>query len=297
MLEAVLPLVIYLILGYLYKTIFYDTSKQLIEFILYFSLPAIVFNKIYPLTIDERVIGLIIMFCIIILINLLIAYLVGKMMRLNKVYLSTFIIMASFGSTSFIGFSYIDAFYGQNYIIYGLIYDIFGTFLILVSIGMMIINWGSNKKNSYLSIFKSIFLFPPLIMFIITIFAKNFHVPNYIISASNTIGLTLVPLAMIAIGMRLELKNIFARFHIVSVAILLKMIVIPILVLIAFKLSYGIEQTWVKVTIIEAAMPPITMAVILAIKGGLDEKIAINTLVLGVILSLVTITIFTSYLA
>lgn len=36
---------------------------------------------------------------------------------------------------------------------------------------------------------------------------------------------------------------------------------------------------------------------VLAIKGGLDEKIAINSLVLGVIVSLFTITLFTSYLA
>ena len=34
-----------------------------------------------------------------------------------------------------------------------------------------------------------------------------------------------------------------------------------------------------------------------AIKGGLDEKIAINSLVLGVIVSLFTITMFVSYLA
>lgn len=44
-------------------------------------------------------------------------------------------------------------------------------------------------------------------------------------------------------------------------------------------------------------MPPMTMAAVLAIKGGLDEKIAINSLVSGVIVSLFTITLFTSYLA
>jgi len=39
-----------------------------------------------------------------------------------------------------------------------------------------------------------------------------------------------------------------------------------------------------------------TMATVLAIKGGLDEKIAINSLVLGVLLSLFTITAYTTYL-
>lgn len=297
MLDPVLPIAIYLALGYLFKVFFHDNSKQLIEFIIYFSLPSIVFSKIYPLIIDQRIIGLILMFICFILFNLTLAYLVGKLMRLNRTYFATFMIMATFGNTSFIGFSYIDAFYGQDFIVYGLIYDIFGSFLLLVSIGMFIITWGNGKKNSVKSISKSIFLFPPQIMFFVTLIAKNFEIPNFILLTTQTLGSTLVPLAMIAIGMKLELKNIFARLHIVSVAMILKMIVVPIIILIGFKYFYGIDQTWVKVTIIEVAMPPMTMATVLAIKGGLDEKIAINSLVLGVLLSLFTITMYTTYLA
>ena len=134
-------------------------------------------------------------------------------------------------------------------------------------------------------------------MFIITIFAKNFEIPKFLIYTSTNLGATLVPIAMIAIGMKLELKHIFTKLHIVTVAVVLKMLIIPIIVLFVFKYFYGIDETWVKVTIIEVAMPPMTMAAVLAIKGGLDEKIAINSLVLGVIVSLFTITLFTSYLA
>jgi hypothetical protein len=297
MLDPVLPIAIYLAIGYLFKVFLHDNSKQLIEFIIYFSLPSIVFSKIYPLILDQRIVGLILMFMCFILFNLALAYLVGKLMRLNRTYFATFMIMATFGNTSFIGFSYIDAFYGQDYIVYGLIYDIFGSFLLLVSVGMFIITWGNGKKNSVKSISKSIFLFPPAIMFFVTLVAKNFEIPNFLLLTTQTLGSTLVPLAMIAIGMKLELKNIFARLHIVSVAMILKMIVVPIIILIGFKYFYGIDQTWVKVTIIEVAMPPMTMATVLAIKGGLDEKIAINSLVLGVLLSLFTITMYTTYLA
>lgn len=297
MIEPVLPIAIYVLFGYLYKVLFQDNSKQLVDFVIYFSLPAIVFSKIYPLTLDSRVVVLIFMFIGIVLFNLFLSYLIGKILRLNKLYLATFMIIATFGNTSFIGFSYIDAFYGQDFIVYGLIYDIFGSFLLLVSIGMFIITWGKGKKNSVVSISKSILLFPPMIMFFLTIFAKNFEIPKFIMLTTQNLGSTLVPIAMIAIGMKLELKNIFARFHIVSVAVILKMVIVPIIVLLSFKYFYGIDQTWVKVTIIEVAMPPMTMAAVLAIKGGLDEKIAINSLVLGVIASLFTITLFVQYLA
>ncbi|MCT7541038.1 AEC family transporter [Aliarcobacter cryaerophilus] len=297
MLDPVLPIAIYLLFGYFFKIIFQDNSKQLVDFIIYFSLPAIVFSKIYPLQLDTKILWLILMFMAIIFFNLFLSYCVGKMMRLNRVTLATFMIMATFGNTSFIGFSYIDAFYGQDYIVYGVIYDIFGSFLLLVSVGMIIITWGSGRKNSILNISKSIFLFPPMIIFFITIFAKNFEVPKFIIYTSQNLGSTLVPIAMIAIGMKLELKHIFSRLHIVTVAVVLKMLIVPIIILFTFKYFYGVDETWVKVTLIEVAMPPMTMAAVLAIKGGLDEKIAINSLVLGVIVSLFTITLFTSYLA
>ena len=297
MLDPVLPIAMYLLLGYLYKVVFHDNSKQLIEFIIYFSLPSIVFSKIYPLVLDEKILGLILMFIGFILFNLTLAFFVGKfVLKLERLLLATFMIMATFGNTSFIGFSYIDAFYGQDYIVYGLIYDLFGSFLLLVSIGMFIITWGSGRKNNISGIFKSVFLFPPTIMFFVTVIAKNFDVPNFMLLTTETLGATLVPIAMIAIGMKLELKHIFQKFHIVSTAMFIKMIVVPIIVLVGFKMFYGIDETWVKVTIIEVAMPPMTMATVLAIKGGLDEKVAINSLVLGVLLSLLTITAYTSYL-
>src|SRR5574344_2097046 len=297
MLDPILPIAIYLILGYLYKILFQDNSKQLVDFVIYFSLPAIVFSKIYPLTLDSRVVGLIFMFIGVILFNLLLSFLIGKLLKLEKIYLATFMIMATFGNTSFIGFSYIDAFYGQDFIVYGLIYDIFGSFLLLVSVGMFIITWGSGRKNSIFNISKSIFLFPPMIIFFVTLIAKNFEFPNFLIHTTDNLGSTLVPIAMIAIGMKLQLKNIFSKLHIVTIAVILKMIFVPIVVLFLFNYFYNLNETWIKVTIIEVAMPPMTMAAVLAIKGGLDEKIAINSLVLGVIVSLFTITMFVSYLA
>ena len=103
--------------------------------------------------------------------------------------------------------------------------------------------------------------------------------------------------AMIAIGMKLELKNIFYKLKITATAILIKMFIIPILVLIAFQIFYNIDDTWSKTTILEVAMPPMTMAVVLAIKGGLDERLAINALVIGVLLSLLSISGFYYYLS
>ncbi|RXJ99377.1 transporter [Arcobacter sp. CECT 8989] len=296
MLDPVLPIALYLAFGYLFKIFFKDNSKELVEFIIYFSLPAIVFAKIYPLELTYETLELIFMFNTIILGNLLLAYFVGKLLKLDKKVLATFMIVATFGNTSFIGLSYIDTFYGQDYVVYALIYDLFGSFLLLVSLGMIIINWGSGQHVNFRGIVKSVIFFPPIIMFFLTVFAKNFEMPQFVMNTMETIGATLVPIAMIAIGMKLELKNIFYKLNLVTTAIVIKMFVIPVIVLIAFSVFYNLDDTWSKTTILEAAMPPMTMAVVLAIKGGLDERLAINALVIGVVLSLLSVTGFYYYL-
>ena len=296
MLNSIFPIIIYLLLGYLFKTYKKDISKELIEFIIYFSLPAMVFLKIYPLDLTFRTLELILMFNVFKFFNLFITYLFAKFLKLEKKTFATFLIVSTFGNTSFIGFTYIEAFYGQDYVVYALIYDLFASFLILVSFGMVIISWGASKTVNVKSISRTVLFFPPIIMFFLAVFLKLFEMPDFVLNASSTIAQTLVPLAMIAIGMKLDIRNIFYKFKIVSLVLFIKMILIPVLVMIGFSYFYNLSDIWSKVTILEVAMPPMTMAVVLAIKGGLDEILAINALVLGVIFSLLSVSSFYLFL-
>lgn len=296
MLNSIFPIIIYLLLGYLFKTYKKDISKELIEFIIYFSLPAMVFLKIYPLDLTFRTLELILLFNVFIFFNLFISYLFAKFLKLEKKTFATFLIVSTFGNTSFIGFTYIEAFYGQDYVVYALIYDLFASFLILVTFGMVIISWGASKTVNVKSISRTVLFFPPIIMFFLAVFLKLFEMPDFVLNASSTIAQTLVPLAMITIGMKLDIRNIFYKFKIVSLVLFIKMILIPILVMIGFSYFYNLSDIWSKVTILEVAMPPMTMAVVLAIKGGLDETLAINALVLGVIFSLLSVSSFYLFL-
>ncbi|WP_233750446.1 AEC family transporter [Halarcobacter anaerophilus] len=134
-------------------------------------------------------------------------------------------------------------------------------------------------------------------MFFITVFLKLFSIPNFIMNTAEVIGTTLVPLAMIAIGMKLELKNIFYKFKETTLLLSIKMFIVPLIVMLLFYTFYNLENTWSKTTILEVAMPPMTTAVILAIQGGLDERLAVNSLVLGVLISLLSVTGFYFFLA
>ncbi len=297
MLDPVLPIALYLMIGYFFKIFIKDNSQALVDFVIYFSLPAMVFIKIYPLTLDLKFLNMIFMFNTIILINLVLTYIVGKFLKFEKKTLATFMVVGTFGNTSFVGFSYIDAFYGQDYVVYALIYDLFGSFLLVVSLGSVIVNWGSGELVKFKAMTRKVLFFPPIIMFFVTIILKFFTVPTFVMNTASAIGATVVPVAMIAIGMKLEVKNIFYKFKTVSLLLGIKMFLMPILVMIGFSMFYNLDDIWSKTTILEVAMPPMTMAVILAIQGGLDERLAVNALVIGVLLSLLSVTGFYYFLA
>ncbi|WP_419767189.1 AEC family transporter [Arcobacter sp.] len=297
MLDPVLPIALYLMIGYFFKIFIKDNSQALVDFVIYFSLPAMVFIKIYPLTLDFKFLNMIFMFNTIILVNLVLTYFVGKFLKFEKKTLATFMAVGTFGNTSFVGFSYIDAFYGQDYVVYALIYDLFGSFLLVVSLGSVIVNWGSGELIRFKAMTRKVLFFPPIIMFFVTVILKFFTVPTFVMNTASAIGATVVPVAMIAIGMKLEVKNIFYKFKTVSLLLGIKMLLMPILVMIGFSIFYNLDDIWGKVTILEVAMPPMTMAVILAIQGGLDERLAVNALVIGVLLSLLSVTSFYYFLA
>ncbi|ADG94002.1 Auxin Efflux Carrier [Arcobacter nitrofigilis DSM 7299] len=297
MLDPVLPIALYLMIGYFFKIFIKDNSQALVDFVIYFSLPAMVFIKIYPLALDFKFLNMIFMFNTIILANLVLTYFIGKFLKFEKKTLATFMAVGTFGNTSFVGFSYIDAFYGQDYVVYALIYDLFGSFLLVVSLGSIIVNWGSGELIKFKAMTRKVLFFPPIIMFFVTIILKFFTVPTFVMNTASAIGATVVPVAMIAIGMKLEVKNIFYKFKTVSLLLGIKMFLMPILVMIGFSIFYNLDDTWSKATILEVAMPPMTMAVILAIQGGLDERLAVNALVIGVLLSLLSVTGFYYFLA
>ena len=73
------------------------------------------------------------------------------------------------------------------------------------------------------------------------------------------------------------------------VALSLKMVIAPLLMLIGFYFFADLKAEWIRVTFLETAMPPMTMAVVFGIRGGLNRDLLINALALGILFSFVSI--------
>jgi predicted permease len=285
-----MPVFLFVAIGYLFKSFKKDISESLIDFVIYFSLPALALVKVRALEFNEAIIDVIVVAYIAMISAAIVSFFIGKALKLEKNILATFMVVSTFGNTAFVGFSYTESLYSANELVYSLVYDQIGSFVALLTIGMVLIAWGSGheEKKTWLQKLK-VLLSPPLQAIILAVLLHGVEFPFFIEGILTKLEATLIPLVTMIVGMKLEIKA-FKRFFKESLfALGIKMVLIPLLMLAVLYPFYDFSMTHMKVTFIEIAMPPMTMATVLAIRGGLNKDLAINSLGLGILASFIII--------
>lgn len=281
-----MPVFLFVAIGYFFKVFKKDISESLIDFVIYFSLPALALVQIRKIDFNETIIDVIIISYITMFTAALLSYMIGKMLKLSKNVLATFMVVSIFGNTAFVGFSYTESLYGSSELVYALVYDQIGSFVALLTLGMVLIAWGSGKEEKMTLWQKiKILLTPPLQAILFAVLLRDVAFPSYVEGILIKLEATLIPLVTMIVGMKLEIKAFRSYFKESIIALGIKMILVPFLMLIALYPFYDFSMTYMKVTFIEIAMPPMTMATVLAIRGGLNKDLAINALGLGILAS------------
>ncbi len=290
MITEIMPVLAFVALGYGFKMIKHDISDSLIEFVIYFSLPALALVKIRVLEFDEVVFNIIFIAYLCMFVASVVSFVVGKALKLERKVLATFMLVSVFGNTSFIGFSYIESLYSSEELVYPLVYDQIGTFVAFLTIGMLFIAWGSGKeqKRSLKEKFQLI-MTPPLIAIIVAIALHGVTFPSFVESVLIKLEYTLIPLVTIIVGMKLEIKAFKNLFKVSLIAVGIKMVVVPLIMLGLLYPFFDFTASWMRITFLETAMPSMTMATVFAIRGGLCKDLAINSLGLGILFSFLII--------
>jgi len=290
MISQIMPVFLFVALGYFFKVFKKDISESLIEFVIYFSLPALALVKIRELEFNEVVFNIILIAYLTMFVATVVSYFIGKALKLERKILATFMVVSIFGNTSFVGFSYVESLYSSKELVYPLVYDQIGSFLALLTIGMVLIAWGSQKeqRTTLKQKFKML-LTPPLQAIIFAVLLHGVVFPDFVEGILIKLEYTLIPLVTMIVGMKLEIKAFKNFFKESMVALFIKMILVPLIMLGLLYPFFDFDATWMRVTFIEIAMPPMTMATVLAIRGGLNKDLAINTLGLGILFSFLVI--------
>ncbi len=231
--------------------------------------------------------------CLLILaIIFAISFPIAKLIRLPKTkqYLTVFMLL--FGNTGFIGIPVIKALYGTDAVFYAAIVELINDILIF-TVGILLIQLsaGANLKVGLKQ-----FINPGLIGVIIglVLFLLNIQLPELIGGSIEMIGNATTPLTMFCIGFQiggLKLKEIAGDFQVYAICFV-KLLIVPILTLLAVKIWAGDFSMLEKVLIIGFAMPVGAVASIFSQQYKGEAAFATKSVLLSTVLSLITIPIF-----
>ena len=286
---TIIPVAI--LIGYIIKKlkIFPDNSSVILnQFVIYISLPAMILLQIPKINISiESVIPMVIAW-VVMSISALFIFFISKFYNFSKEITGSLLLVAVLGNTLFVGIPLISAYLGNSSIPYILMYDSLGSFIFLTIYGTFIASYYSNKSEFNIKmLIKKILFFPPFISLIIALFfiGTTFHpiIENVLSSFSATI----VPVALVAIGLELNFKLTKDEIKPLSVALTTKLILAPLIAYVVC-VFFSWDNQASTVSIMQAGMGPMVTAGVLASLSGLAPKLSSAIVGYGILISFLT---------
>ncbi|MCS7204902.1 MAG: AEC family transporter [Leptospiraceae bacterium] len=273
-----------------------ETPKVLNAFIIYISLPSLILYHIHEVPFQFSLIALIFMPWIVFAFGILTMNTFAKLFRWDKPTTGGLILTSGLGNTSFVGLPMIEAFYGKEFLGYGLIADQGGTFFMLSTLGLWIAMkytpiHTEHQTQDFISITKRILFFPPFFVLMITLILRPFPYPDWLKNVLLQLGSTLPPLALFSVGFQLKLSEIKNDGIYLIFGLLYKLLIAPILIVILYA-PLDISKEVYHIAIFEAAMGPMITGGIVAISYQLRPSLVALMLALGIPLSFFTAPIF-----
>lgn len=212
----------------------------------------------------------------------------ARLLRWSPVTTGTMLLCVPLGNTSFLGFPAVEALLGADHLGPAIVYDQLGSFLGVSIWGSFVAaRWGRGAAPTVASVTRRIVTFPPFVALVVAVIARWTGLPEAVATVAELLGAMLTPLTMIAIGLRLRVPELPA-LPTVATGLTLRMVAAPAA---AFGVAawLGADGVVWDAAVLEAAMPPMVTAGIVAIDAGLDERLATALTGGGILVALGTL--------
>lgn len=196
-------------------------------------------------------------------------------------------ISAGVSNTGFIGFPLIMAYFSEKELGIAIICDQVG-FTLLSTAGIIVAINSSKKQNLSASVvLKKLLRFPPFLACVAALTLPPYINFSYADPLFDKLAITVGPLALFSIGLQLKLEGWRSEWKNLSIALIYKLLIAPLLLLIVALVLHqkGIVS---QISIFEAAMPTVLTAAVIADEYNLRPKLSSQIIGIGIILSFVT---------
>lgn len=265
-----------------------DAPTILNQYVIYISLPAMILIQVPKLSFSiDMVIPIIIAWAVMIISAILIL-LLSKVFSFSREITGCLMLVSILTNSSFLGIPILNAYMGESALPYVLVYDQLGTFIALATYGTFIASYYSNKDRlTFKIITLKVFTFPPVIALITSLFLIGVEFNPIISKVLNSFASTIVPVALVAVGLQLKLKLPKEDIKPFSVALTVKLIIAPLIAVGICSLFNWNNQAAI-VSIMEAGMAPMITAGAIASMAGLAPRLSSAIVGYGILISFLT---------
>lgn len=267
-----------------------DTSAEVLNrVVLYVCLPAAVLTYVPRLHLDASLIGLMVTPWLLMLASWALVSLATRLCGFARDVHAVLLICVTLANSSFIGYPMVRALLGDAALPYAVVYDQFGTFLLLSTFGLYVIaRYSGDTPPTAAQVLARIARFPPLWALLFALLLMPEQPPAWIGNGLRQLADAMLPLVMLAVGLSIRLRLSRAELTPLGIGLVLKLLVMPAL---AVPISWllGLQGQMLQVNVLESAMPTMITAAALAISHRLAPRLAAAMVGYGILLSLLTL--------
>ncbi len=218
---------------------------------------------------------------------IILAYIITKLLKVNKKEMGAYMVMFVFSNIAFMGYPVISGIFGKGALLYALLFSL--PFNILIyTYGVLAIGGNSKLSNLQLSKILNIGVLACLVS--ILLFAIKIPIPNFIKTLIDMLGNLSAPLSMMVIGsslVKMDLKSVMKNYK-MMIFIAVKQLLFPILAAFAIRGLIDSELIF-GIVVIMLAMPIASMTAMLANQYNGDYKLVSEGVAFSTIVSVISI--------
>jgi malate permease and related proteins len=259
------------------------------SFIIHVSLPALTLLYIHGLKLEGNIVLVALMAWLCFTLSAAFFWLVGRSLKLPRPTIGALMLTGGLGNTSFVGLPMIEAYYGPEHMVTGIIVDQLGSFLVLSTLGITVAGLYSSGRPTAREIMRRIAIFPPFIALLIALLLIPVEYAPWFSSLLKRLGDTLAPLALVSVGFQLRFGDLAGNARNLAIGLGFKLLLAPMLICLLYVPLLHAHGPTIQVTLFESAMPPMITAAIIAAEHDLDPDLSALMVAVGLLLSFVTL--------
>jgi malate permease and related proteins len=277
--------------------LFPDNAAEVLNlFVLYLCLPASVLRYAPKLEFGIDVLAVATVPWLILLASVLAVTGLARLLSLRDEERAVLLLCVPLGNTSFLGYPLTEALLGAQALPTAVIYDQFGSFLILSTWGLWVLaRYGGDATPTAADMGRKVLRFPPFVALVLALLLMPAEPPAVIATVLERLSDAMLPIVALAVGLTIRLRMPRDELAPLAGGLVLKLAVMPLIAL-GLVTLLGLPDLPADASVLETAMPPMITAGALAISHRLAPSLAAALVGYGTLLSLLTLPLWTGLL-